>query len=224
MKNRIRIILADDHSVLRVGLKMLLESESHFSVVGEAADGEELLILLEKTAVDVVVVDLSMPKMGGLECIKEIRSRGMDVKILVLTMFGDETYIREVMQAGANGYVEKQAVDAELFAALKAVAAGQFYLSSKNSQALLNSLFTAAPRPSGQDPYEVLSVREREVLKLLVRGYSLSEIGAKLFLSVKTVDTYKTRLMEKLGLSKKSELVEYSLKHGLLSTKEILID
>ena len=202
MKNRIRIILADDHSVLRVGLKMLLESESHFSVVGEAADGEELLILLEKTAVDVVVVDLSMPKMGGLECIKEIRSRGMDVKILVLTMFGDETYIREVMQAGANGYVEKQAVDAELFAALKAVAAGQFYLSSKNSQALLNSLFTAAPRPSGQDPYEVLSVREREVLKLLVRGYSLSEIGAKLFLSVKTVDTYKTRLMEKLGLSK----------------------
>ena len=221
MKNRIRIILADDHSVLRVGLKMLLESESHFSVVGEAADGEELLILLEKTAVDVVVVDLSMPKMGGLECIKEIRSRGMDVKILVLTMFGDETYIREVMQAGANGYVEKQAVDAELFAALKAVAAGQFYLSSKNSQALLNSLFTAAPRPSGQDPYEVLSVREREVLKLLVRGYSLSEIGAKLFLSVKTVDTYKTRLMEKLGLSKKSELVEYSLKHGLLSTKNI---
>ncbi|MDD3157727.1 MAG: response regulator transcription factor [Anaeromusa sp.] len=221
MKNRIRIILADDHSVLRVGLKMLLESESHFSVVGEAADGEELLILLEKTAVDVVVVDLSMPKMGGLECIKEIRSRGMDVKILVLTMFGDETYIREVMQAGANGYVEKQAVDAELFAALKAVAAGQFYLSSKNSQALLNSLFTAAPRPSGQDPYEVLSVREREVLKLLVRGYSLSEIGAKLFLSVKTVDTYKTRLMEKLGLSKKSELVEYSLKHGLLSTKDI---
>ena len=221
MKNRIRIILADDHSVLRVGLKMLLESESHFSVVGEAADGEELLILLEKTAVDVVVVDLSMPKMGGLECIKEIRSRGMDVKILVLTMFGDETYIREVMQAGANGYVEKQAVDAELFAALKAVAAGQFYLSSKNSQALLNSLFTAAPRPSGQDPYEVLSVREREVLMLLVRGYSLSEIGAKLFLSVKTVDTYKTRLMEKLGLSKKSELVEYSLKHGLLSTKDI---
>jgi DNA-binding NarL/FixJ family response regulator len=221
MKNRIRIILADDHSVLRVGLKMLLESESHFSVVGEAADGEELLNLLEKTAVDVVVVDLSMPKMGGLECIKEIRSRGMDVKILVLTMFGDETYIREVMQAGANGYVEKQAVDAELFAALKAVAAGQFYLSSKNSQALLNSLFTAAPRPSGQDPYEVLSVREREVLKLLVRGYSLSEIGAKLFLSVKTVDTYKTRLMEKLGLSKKSELVEYSLKHGLLSTKDI---
>ena len=221
MKNRIRIILADDHSVLRVGLKMLLESESHFSVVGEAADGEELLILLEKTAVDVVVVDLSMPKMGGLECIKEIRSRGMDVKILVLTMFGDETYIREVMQAGANGYVEKQAVDAELFAALKAVAAGQFYLSSKNSQALLNSLFTAAPRPSGQDPYEVLSVREREVLKLLVRGYSLSEIGAKLFLSVKTVDTYKTRLMEKLGLSKKSELVEYSLKHGLLTTKDI---
>ena len=221
MKNRIRIILADDHSVLRVGLKMLLESESHFSVVGEAADGEELLILLEKTAVDVVVVDLSMPKMGGLECIKEIRSRGMNVKILVLTMFGDETYIREVMQAGANGYVEKQAVDAELFAALKAVAAGQFYLSSKNSQALLNSLFTAAPRPSGQDPYEVLSVREREVLKLLVRGYSLSEIGAKLFLSVKTVDTYKTRLMEKLGLSKKSELVEYSLKHGLLSTKDI---
>ena len=221
MKNRIRIILADDHSVLRVGLKMLLESESHFSVVGEAADGEELLILLEKTAVDVVVVDLSMPKMGGLECTKEIRSRGMDVKILVLTMFGDETYIREVMQAGANGYVEKQAVDAELFAALKAVAAGQFYLSSKNSQALLNSLFTAAPRPSGQDPYEVLSVREREVLKLLVRGYSLSEIGAKLFLSVKTVDTYKTRLMEKLGLSKKSELVEYSLKHGLLSTKDI---
>ena len=221
MKNRIRIILADDHSVLRVGLKMLLESESHFSVVGEAADGEELLTLLEKTAVDVVVVDLSMPKMGCLECIKEIRSRGMDVKILVLTMFGDETYIREVMQAGANGYVEKQAVDAELFAALKAVAAGQFYLSSKNSQALLNSLFTAAPRPSGQDPYEVLSVREREVLKLLVRGYSLSEIGAKLFLSVKTVDTYKTRLMEKLGLSKKSELVEYSLKHGLLSTKDI---
>ena len=219
MKSKIKIILADDHSVLRAGLKLLLNNEADFIVVGEASDGEQALSLLRTTPADVLIIDLSMPNMGGLECIKEIKSRGYDIKILVLTMYDDEQYIKEAMRSGALGYVEKHALDTELFIAVKAVARNQRYLNPHNAEILLNSLLTDNPKESSGDPYTLLSAREREVLKLLVRGHSMSHIGELLCLSVKTVDTYKTRLMDKLGYIHKSQLVEYALKYGLLPIK-----
>jgi DNA-binding NarL/FixJ family response regulator len=218
--SKIKIVLADDHSVLRTGLKLLLNNEPGFEVVGEASDGEKLLQLLDKIKADVLIVDLSMPNMGGLECIKEIKNRGYGIRILVLTMYEDEQYVKGAMQAGALGYVEKQALDTELFAAIVTVAQGARYLSPHNSQKLLNSLLTDTVKEDPEDPYTLLSVREREVLKLLVRGHSLSQIGQMLCLSVKTIDTYKTRIMEKLHCTKKSEMVEYALKYGLLPTNE----
>jgi len=214
--DKIKIILADDHLVLRKGLKLLLNNEPDFVVIGEASDGEQVLSLLENTPADVLVLDLSMPNMGGLECIKEIRSKGIDIHILVLSMHEDEQYIIEAIRAGALGYMEKYAVDTELFIALKAVAKGQRYLSPNNAQTVINSLLTEQPASSADDPYRLLSFREREVLKLLVLGHSMSEIAEILCLSVKTIDTYKTRLMEKLNISKRSQLVEYALKYGLL--------
>jgi len=219
MKSTIKIILVDDHSVLRAGLKLLLNNEADFFVIGEASDGEETLDLLRTTSADVLIIDLSMPNMGGLECIKEIKSRGYDIKILVLTMYDDEQYIKEVMRSGALGYVEKHALDTELFIAVKTVAAGQRYLNAHNSQILLNSLLTDNPKENSNNPYTLLSSREREVLKLLVRGHSMSQIGELLCLSVKTVDTYKTRMMDKLGCTQKSQVVEYALKYGLLPVK-----
>lgn len=219
MKSKIKIILADDHSVLRAGLKLLLNNEADFTVIGEASDGEKVLRLLEKVIADVLIIDLSMPNMGGLECIKEIKSRGYPIKILVLTMYEDEQYVKEAMRSGALGYVEKHAVDTELFDAVKAVHKGQRYLNPHNSQLLLNSLLSDTPKEHTDNPYALLSSREREVLKYIVRGYSMSQTGEILCLSVKTVDTYKTRMMEKLGLTQKSQLVEYALKYDLLPAK-----
>jgi two-component system response regulator NreC len=219
MKSKIKIILADDHSVLRAGLKLLLNNENDFIVIGEASDGEKVLRLLEKITADVLIIDLSMPNMGGLECIKEIKSRGYSIKILVLTMYEDEHYVKEAMRSGALGYVEKQAVDTELFGAVKTVQMGQRYLNPHNSQLLLNSLLTDTSKECADNPYIILSSREREVLKYLVRGYSMSQIGEILCLSVKTVDTYKARMMEKLGLTQKNQLVDYALKYDLLPVK-----
>lgn len=219
VKSKTKIILADDHSVLRVGLKLLLNNEPDFIVIGEASDGEGALSLLRTTPADVLIIDLSMPNMGGLECIREIKSRGYAIKILVLTMYDDEQYIKEAMRAGALGYVEKHALDTELFIAVRTVASGQRYLNPHNAQILLNSLLTDAPEENSQSPYLLLSSREREVLKLMVRGHSMSKIGEILCLSVKTVDTYKTRMMEKLNCTQKSQLVEYALKYDLLPVK-----
>lgn len=214
----IRILLADDHSVLRTGLRLLLNNEPDMEVVGEADQGERLLELLDHTEADLVIVDLTMPQMSGLECIKEIRSRKHAVKILVLTMH-DDHYVLEAMQAGALGYVEKQALDSELFVAVRMVATGKRYLSPKNSQQLMNYLLDHEADKDPRDPFILLSVREREVLRLLVRGYSMTRIADQLCLSVKTIDTHKTRLMEKLQCTQKSELVEYALRYGLLTSQ-----
>ena len=214
---RIRIVLADDHAVLRAGLKLLLQSEAAFEVVGEASDGEQVLALLPDAAADVLIMDLSMPNMGGLECLREIRRRGLAVRVLVLTMFSEENYIKEAMQSGAAGYVEKKALDTELFNAVRTVAAGGIYLCQTGTQALLSHLLTGQDRVHEQGPFAALSSREREVLKLMVKGHSMSEVGEILSLSVKTVDTYKTRMMEKLRLTKKSELVSYAIRHGMLN-------
>lgn len=211
---KIKILLADDHRVLRTGLKLLLGTQPDFEVVAEASDGKDALDVLAKNdSIDIALLDLSMPALNGLDCLKEIRSRGYDVKVLILTMYNEQQYIKEAMLLGANGYICKDTLDDKLFEALRTVASGQRYLSEKDTRRLLDSLIEA-PAKAKEEPE--LSVREQEVLELIARGYSLSEIAQKLYLSVKTVSTYKTRIMNKLEYTQNSELVDYALRHNLL--------
>ena len=220
MKQKLNVLLADDHKLLRAGLKLLLQRNPDFAVVGEAADGEQTLQLYQQLEPDLLLLDLSMPKMDGLDCLREIKSRWPEAKVIVLTMHEDENYIKQAMQAGAAAYVHKSAADTDLFKAIEAVQAGQLYLSQQDSNLLLNVLLKQDTTPvDNQAPYVLLSPREREVLRLIAHGYSMAEVAEKLSLSIKTVDTYKTRLMEKLGTTRKSELVSYALKYGLLSNE-----
>ena len=220
MKQKLKVLLADDHKLLRAGLKLLLQRNPDFAVVGEAADGEQTLQLFQQLEPDLLLLDLSMPKMDGLDCLREIKSRWPGAKVIVLTMHEDENYIKQAMQAGAAAYVHKSAADTDLFKAIDAVQAGQLYLSQQDSNLLLNVLLKQDPAPvDNQAPYVLLSPREREVLRLIAHGYSMAEVAERLSLSIKTVDTYKTRLMEKLGTTRKSELVSYALKYGLLSNE-----
>lgn len=218
MTHKVKIILADDHALLRSGLKLLLQSDPSIEIIGEASDGLSLLHLLETKMADVIILDLSMPKMDGIQCIKEIKSRGYKSKIVVLTMHEDENYIVKVMHAGAMAYVQKGAVDTEIFEALRNVQANKTYISREAAQVILSALLSGKEyHPSPDDPYVLLSPREREVVKFLAKGYSLIEIGETLLLSAKTIETYKNRIMEKLNFTKKREIVDYALKHRLLS-------
>ena len=220
MKQKLNVLLADDHKLLRAGLKLLLQRNPDLTVVGEAADGEQTLQLFQQLEPDLLLLDLSMPKMDGLDCLREIKSRWPGAKVIVLTMHEDENYIKQAMQAGAAAYVHKSAADTDLFKAIEAVQAGQLYLSQQDSNLLLHVLLKQDPAPvDNQAPYVLLSPREREVLRLIAHGYSMAEVAERLSLSIKTVDTYKTRLMEKLGTTRKSELVSYALKYGLLSNE-----
>lgn len=217
--NKIRIIIADDHAVLRSGLKALLSYTPQFDVIGEAGDGMTAIKMVEEIHPDVLILDLSMPGMNGVECIKELRSRGLSCRILVLTMYDDEEYIKEVMRAGADGYVLKKSADTELIEGIIKIYSGKKYLNETISQTLINSLLkTSTNEPEGANPYKLLSIREREVLRFLAKGYTNSEIAEMLSLSPKTIDTYRSRIMSKLNVRKKSELVNYAMQHKLIHT------
>lgn len=213
--NKIKIILADDHAILRAGLKLLLEAEDDIEIVGEACDGEDLLKQLAKLTADLIILDLSMPKVNGINILRQIRNdkKLSKIRVLILTMHTEEEYIRESLAAGADGYVEKSAFDTELLTALHTVMRGEVYLSGKNAVSMLSTMLK---NDNEDNPYSLLSKRELEVLRYLARGYSLSEIGEQLHLSLKTIDTYKTRVFNKLNISKKSELVDYALQYNLL--------
>lgn len=220
MKQKLKVLLADDHKLLRAGLKLLLQRKPDVAVVGEAADGEQTIQLFEQLRPDILLLDLSMPNMDGIECLKEIKSRYPEAKVIALTMHEDENYIKRAMQAGASAYVHKSAADTDLFKAIEAVQAGGIYLSQQDSKLLLHVLLSREEETVDKKaPYILLSPREREVLRLVAHGYSLAEVAERLSLSIKTVDTYKVRLMEKLKATKRSELVRYALKYGLLSTE-----
>lgn len=220
MKQKLTLLLADDHRLLRSGLKLLLQRNPDMLVVGESEDGEQTIRLFEQLQPDILLLDLSMPNMGGIECLKEIKSRYPEARVIVLTMHEDENYIKRAMQAGASAYVHKSAADTDLFKAIEAVEAGSFYLSQQDSNLLLHVLLNREPEAVDKKaPYILLSPREREVLRLVAHGYSLAEVAQRLSLSIKTVDTYKVRLMEKLKVTKRSELVSYALKYGLLSAE-----
>ncbi|HEX5727605.1 MAG TPA: response regulator transcription factor [Longimicrobiaceae bacterium] len=218
MAEPVRILLVDDHAVLRAGLRALLEAEPDFLVVGEAATGEEGVLKARQLRPHVVVMDLSMPGEGGLAATRQITADDAGVRVLVLTMHGEEEHLLPVLEAGGSGYVNKRSADEELIEAIRTVAAGDVFLYPSGAGLLLRGL-RARKAPGEADPAERLTEREREVLSLTVEGFSSSEIGKKLFISPKTVDTYRARIMEKLDLHHRSELVRFALRRGLLKAE-----
>lgn len=209
---KIRLLLADDHSVLRSGLRLLLSGQPDLDVVAEAADGWQTLQLCRQHHPDVLVLDLSMPELDGQAVLQHLQAEMPWVKVLVLTMHEDPEYVRTCLAAGARGYVLKRAVDGELLSALRTVAAGGTYVYPTLAAVLV------APAASrvGADRAEPLSQRETEVLQLVALGYSNQEIGEKLMVSVRTVETYKARLMEKLQARSRAELVRYALANHVI--------
>ena len=217
--DKIRLLIVDDHPVVRAGLRTLLGSQPDMEVVGEADDGAKALECALRIEPDVVVMDITMKGMSGLTATREIVNRLPETKVLVLTMHEDEEYLRQMLEIGATGYVLKQAVDTELAVAIRAVQRGEVYLYSSFTKVLLGDLSGDEEAPdeqSDKSDYELLSRREREVLRLVALGYTNRQIADQLFLSVKTVETYRSRTMEKLGLKSRAALVRYALRQGLL--------
>ena len=209
------LMIVDDHLLIRAGMKLLLKNTSAYTVTAEAESGEEALRLLAAQPIDLVIMDISMPGMGGLACIREIRARYPAVKILVLSMHEDEEYIYKAMQYGAMGYLPKTSADNELFDALQALSQGRRYLSPNAQQSLMDIMFRPAEE-AADDPRSVLTAREREVFDELIHGYTITEIAERLHLSVKTVDTHKSHIYAKLNCRRRSELVTLALRNGLL--------
>jgi DNA-binding NarL/FixJ family response regulator len=212
----IRVLLADDHTIFRAGLRALLELEEEIQVVGEAASGEEAVQEALALRPDVVVMDLSMPGSGGLEATRRISALEIPVRVLVLTVHAEEEYLVPVVDAGASGYLTKVSADRDLMEAIRVVARGEVYLPARATTLLLRQYRQAEEEGGDGRGLRELSSREREVLALTAEGYSSSEIGKKLFISPKTVDTYRGRIMQKLGLNHRSELVRFALRVGLL--------
>ena len=210
---RIRILLADDHTVLRSGLRALLSAQADLEVAGEAADGGEALRLAQTIKPDVVVMDIGMPGVSGIDATARIRRELPSTKVLILSMHDDQGYLRQALRAGASGYVLKKAADTELLAAIRAAARGEVFLDPSLAKGFVEDV--VLPKAQESD-IPMLSDREREVLHLLARGHTNQQVADRLCIGVKSVETYKARLMEKLGLKGRAELVRYALTHGLL--------
>ena len=214
----IRVLLADDHGILRAGLRALLGSEPDIDVVGEAADGEEAVAQTAALDPDVVVLDIAMPRLDGLEATRRIRDRGLRAKILILTVHAEERYLLPVLRAGGAGYVLKSGADTDLLDAIRTVARGDAFLYPGATRLLLSEYL--GKEGEARDRSRSLSERERQVLALTAEGYSAQEIGERLILSPKTVETYRERAMQKLGLRRRADIVHYALRSGLLQSPE----
>lgn len=221
---KLRIVIADDHAVLRAGLRALLNTQTDMEVVGEAGDGAEALTKSRELQPDMVLLDLAMPAHGGLAAIAKITAACPSARVLVLTMYDDPAYIRSVMDAGGAGYVVKTAADTELLTAIRAVAEGHMFMNLQvAAQAFQTSLRGQEECQTGPaKSINLLSEREREVLNFVAHGQTNKEIADRLNLSVKSVETYRARLMDKLGLRSRADLVRYAMDGGLLLPRKPL--
>jgi two-component system, NarL family, response regulator NreC len=219
----IRVLLVDDHPIFRAGLRALLESQPDVRVIGEAGNGAEAIARANELRPDIILLDISMPDVDGLEALRRMQADHVPGKVLVLTMHAENEYLFQVLESGGYGYVLKQGVDTDLFTAIRTVAAGDIFLYP-SATALLLSRYREQKRAleeTADDNHpDGLSDREREVLSLTAQGYSSQEIGDQLALSAKTVETYRTRVMRKLDLRHRSDLVRYALRVGLLQPEE----
>jgi len=212
----IRLLIADDHVVLRAGLRMLLDAQPHFRVVGEADNGVQVLALAAELQPDVILLDLTMPGLGGLEALPLLRKIVPTARVLILTMHDDESYLRQALRDGACGYVLKKAADTELISAIQSVIRGEVYIHASMTRALLEDFLPPVEQCTA-NPWATLSERERDVLLLVARGHTSAKIAERMSLSPKTVETYRARGMEKLDLRSRAALVQYVLSHNLLS-------
>jgi DNA-binding NarL/FixJ family response regulator len=213
----IRVVLADDHAVVRAGLRSVLASARDIEVVGEASNGREAVDLVKRISPDVVVMDLSMPQLDGTAATAEIVAAALSTRVLVLTMHAEEDYLVPVMAAGAAGFLLKTDADRDLVDAIRAVAYGDVYVRPAGGRILAKHLLKKDPLQSDRERFERLTAREREVLRFVGQGYSAPEIGRRLLISPKTVDTYKQRIQEKLQFTHRSQYVQFALRLGLLA-------
>lgn len=213
------MLIADDHAILRAGLRMLIDAQPDMAVVGEVQNGKDAITLSRKLRPDVVLLDITMPEGGGLHAISEILKSGDSVRVLLLTMHEEPAYLRTALAAGASGYVLKKSVDAALLSAIRAVSRGRTYVDSELAAALLRPGLQERS-PDDKEPSFVLSERELQVLKLVAEGFSSREIAEQIFVGTKTVETYRGRFAEKLGLKSRADIVRYALEVGLLSPEK----
>ncbi|HLB28371.1 MAG TPA: response regulator transcription factor [Dehalococcoidales bacterium] len=212
---KIRVLIADDHAIVREGIRMILALQDDIEVVGEAADGSQAIEQAEKLSPDIILMDIAMPGLGGLEATLEIIKRQPRSKILVLTQYDNTEYIYRFLKAGAAGYVLKKAVGSDLVSAIRAVHQGKSFIDPSVADRVIKG-FLEKPEVTGEEAlYDGLSDREKQVLKLLAEGYTMQKIADALFLSIKTVMTHRTNLMEKLGIHNRTELIKYAIRKGL---------
>jgi two-component system response regulator NreC len=209
------IVLADDHHVVRQGLRSLLEGEPDFSVVGETGDGLEAAQLVERLQPDVLVLDLMMPSLNGLEVTRQVSQRSPQTHVVILSMHANEAHVLEALRAGAAAYVLKESTSAELVRAVHEAVAGRRYLSPPLSERAIE-VYLQKAKPAALDPYETLTAREREVLHLVAEGHTNAEIADRLFISRRTVETHRANLMRKLSLRTPTDLISYALRRGIL--------
>jgi two-component system response regulator NreC len=214
MAPKIRVLIADDHTIVRSGVRLLLEAEADIEVVGEALDGREALALAETLQPDVILMDVSMPEVDGLEATRLVKARWPAINILMLTMHRSDEYFFEALKAGASGYILKAADTEELVNAVRVVGHGEVFLYPIMAKKLLDDYLHRLE--TGGEAESLLSEREKEIMRLLVDGYSNKEIAARLVISLSTVHTHRSNLMRKLGLSSQRELIQYARQHGLL--------
>jgi len=214
--NKIRVLIADDHAVFREGLRLLLAESPDIEVVGEAVDGIDALEKTRELRPEVVLLDIAMPRMNGLDAIKVIRDAVADTRIVILSMYEKEEYVHEALSQGAQGYVLKGSPSQEVVQAIRHAHQGQYYLSSKMQGNVIESYIQSRKKPEIKSNYDLLSAREKQVFRLLVEGNSTNRISEILCISAKTVETHRTKIAKKIGLSNPIDLVKYAVRIGVL--------
>ena len=220
--HKIRVMIVDDHAILRAGLRMLVNAQADMEVVSEAPDGEKAVQEVRESRPDVTLLDLTMPRVGGMKALQEIARNCPETRVLVLTMHDDPAYLRSALAAGASGYLLKRAVDSELIAAIRAVHRGGVFVDSRLASILVQDVLAKKATKTGPtQPVNILSDRELQVLKLVARGYSSAQIAKQIAVGVKTVETYRSRLAEKLGLRTRSDVIRFAVQMGLLTPETL---
>lgn len=213
---KIRVLLADDHTILRAGLRMMLNAQPDIEVVGEASDGRQAVAEAQALHPDVVLMDITMPDMNGIEATRQVKRTLDSTRVLILTMHENEEYLFQVLRAGASGYILKEAADTELISAIRVVYSGRFYMSPSAQTMMVGDYLLRVRSGEERDSYSALTEREREILKLVAEGLTNNQIAERLYISPKTVDTHRTHIMDKLNLHSRAELVKYAMRRGLL--------
>ncbi|NQT73075.1 MAG: response regulator transcription factor [Chloroflexi bacterium] len=212
-----RVLIVDDHTLIRDGIRALLALATNIEVIGEASNGMEALEKVRELSPHLVLMDLAMPIMGGLEATRRIRKEFPDVKVLALTQYDDRDYIVPVIEAGARGFVSKMAAFSELSSAIHTIATGGSFLSPSAAAVLIDECQQHTTTEDEKDPYHQLTDREREVLKLVAEGYTAKEIAEMLVISVRTAESYKTSMMQKLDIHNKTDLIKFAIRRGIIT-------